>query len=137
MQKVNDNPLIYLREDGTYVRFLVYHHDEGRHEVQEVTGTLEYCLGYYAGYSQTAADISAVDDLTFNEFASLGWSPTHECDNCGGKWEDGDLHEIRDYFQRVEPGGTVPSGECPKCNCLCYPTIGVGRHGCARQVAKP
>lgn len=45
-----------------------------------------------------------------------------KCDNCG--WVGVplfELHEIGDLLQRIEPGGIVPSGECPKCDCLCYP----------------
>jgi hypothetical protein len=49
--------------------------------------------------------------------------PRHECDNCGETWNEGDLQPIKHYFQRVEPGGIVPSGECPECGCLCYPVI--------------
>jgi len=28
---------------------------------------------------------------------------------------------IPDFMERIEPGGTVPSGECPQCGALCYP----------------
>lgn len=45
----------------------------------------------------------------------------NECDNCGAVLQDEELAEILDYFERVEPGGTVPSGECPNCHALCYP----------------
>lgn len=30
------------------------------------------------------------------------------------------LEEIRDLNERLDPGGVVPSGECPKCGALCY-----------------
>jgi hypothetical protein len=43
------------------------------------------------------------------------------CNNCGKIWKEKDLKEIQDYYQRVEPGGQVPAGECPKCSALCYP----------------
>lgn len=47
----------------------------------------------------------------------------HRCDNCGQEWEENQLAYIRDFFDRVEAGGTVPSGECPdpECGALCYP----------------
>lgn len=45
----------------------------------------------------------------------------HECDNCGECWTENNLHEIDDYFQRVESGGVVPSGQCRECGALCYP----------------
>lgn len=43
-----------------------------------------------------------------------------ECGNCGQIWDETDLAEIKDYFQRVEAGGEVPAGECPECGALCY-----------------
>lgn len=50
----------------------------------------------------------------------------HECDNCGAKWADDGMDQIEDYWQRLDPGGVVPSGQCPDCGALCYPTKGVG-----------
>jgi hypothetical protein len=44
------------------------------------------------------------------------------CGNCDWKGQpDIELTEIPDLNQRLEPGSTVPSGECPKCAALCYP----------------
>jgi hypothetical protein len=49
--------------------------------------------------------------------------PIDVCDNCKKEWKRGMLCEVKDYFQRVEPYGIVPSGECPdpECGALCYP----------------
>jgi hypothetical protein len=46
---------------------------------------------------------------------------TEVCDNCKKEYKREMLCEVKDYFQRVEPGGVVPSGECPACGALCYP----------------
>ena len=46
---------------------------------------------------------------------------TDACDNCKKQWQREMLCEVKDFFQRVEPGGVVPSGECPACGALCYP----------------
>lgn len=44
-----------------------------------------------------------------------------ECGNCGWKGEPTiEFPNIPDLMQRIEPGGTVPSGECPQCGALCY-----------------
>jgi hypothetical protein len=51
-------------------------------------------------------------------------SGKHCCDNCGRICDGEDVNPITDFFQRVEPGGTVPSGECQKCGALCYPVKG-------------
>jgi hypothetical protein len=47
----------------------------------------------------------------------------HRCDNCEKKWPIENLvwipsHELK---ARVDPGGIMPSGECPLCGALCYP----------------
>ena len=44
-----------------------------------------------------------------------------ECGNC--QWQGLPtvvFPDIPDLMQRIEPGGTVPSGECPQCGALCY-----------------
>ncbi len=50
-----------------------------------------------------------------------GLTGKHSCDNCGAVIDSEDVCPIEDFFQRVEPGGMVPSGECPECGALCYP----------------
>jgi hypothetical protein len=45
---------------------------------------------------------------------------TNTCDNCGNVWPDENLMMVRDLETRVDPGGEMPSGECPECGCLCY-----------------
>lgn len=45
----------------------------------------------------------------------------HRCDNCQKVWTADELKDFCDIMQRLDPGGTVPSGECPDCNCFCYP----------------
>lgn len=44
------------------------------------------------------------------------------CDNCewSGDLSVNALADVRDLWDRLEPGREVPSGECPKCECLCY-----------------
>ena len=47
-----------------------------------------------------------------------------KCDNCD--WEDRAAampktwEMMSNLHERVEPGGEVPAGECPKCKALCY-----------------
>ncbi|NQT93236.1 MAG: hypothetical protein HQ559_10780 [Lentisphaerae bacterium] len=47
------------------------------------------------------------------------------CDNCGKSWTDYELEhafpDIPGLTERIEPGGTVPAGECPTCGALVYP----------------
>jgi hypothetical protein len=50
-------------------------------------------------------------------------SQTHSiCDNCGRKWTNGRLRPIQDLVQRLDPNGAAPTGQCPKCSALCYPS---------------
>lgn len=43
------------------------------------------------------------------------------CQNCGKRWRTEELKAIDDFFDRVQTGELMPSGECPECGCLCYP----------------
>jgi len=43
-----------------------------------------------------------------------------ECANCGKRERADKLNPVEDPFQRMEPGDTVPAGECTKCGCLSY-----------------
>ena len=45
----------------------------------------------------------------------------HECGNCKYLWSADKLEDIKNILERIEPGGIVPSGECPRCSMLCYP----------------
>jgi len=43
------------------------------------------------------------------------------CANCHWAGEPSTAFpDIPDLCQRIEPGGEVPSGECPECGALCY-----------------
>jgi hypothetical protein len=59
---------------------------------------------------------------TTPKYVDDGW---HQCGNCGTRWHGSALNDIEDMDQRIDPGGTVPSGECPDrvdcCGALCYP----------------
>lgn len=43
-----------------------------------------------------------------------------KCDNCEWTGEASSCHAVVDAHERLEPGGEVPSGECPECGALCY-----------------
>ena len=42
------------------------------------------------------------------------------CQNCGSDWAEASLLEINDIFERVQPGDTMPDGECPECGGVCF-----------------
>ena len=46
--------------------------------------------------------------------------PKSVCDNCGRIFPEEKLNDIQDLAQRLDTGGEVPSGECPRCGALCY-----------------
>lgn len=45
----------------------------------------------------------------------------HVCANCGQRYEEWKLAEIRHLWERVSPGEIMPSGQCPECGALCHP----------------
>jgi hypothetical protein len=51
----------------------------------------------------------------------LAFTGKHKCDNCQAIWYAKQLEDVENLMQRLDAGGTVPSGECPKCGALCYP----------------
>ncbi len=46
------------------------------------------------------------------------------CDNCGWQCWESDMPQglagIPDLWERLDPGGVVPAGECPRCGALSY-----------------
>jgi hypothetical protein len=53
------------------------------------------------------------------DLAEVEWC---KCGNCDYECEREALDEIKNYFQRVQPGETCPAGECPRCGALSYLT---------------
>lgn len=51
----------------------------------------------------------------------LAENGAHRCDNCRKIWTAEALKDFCDLMERINPGGIVPSGECPECSALCYP----------------
>jgi len=47
----------------------------------------------------------------------------HQCDNCRSFSAEHELNEIKRLSERVHPGSTMPSGECPGCGSVCYPVF--------------
>lgn len=45
-----------------------------------------------------------------------------ECDNCGRFWAQHDLKDSPDLYERMDPGGPMPAGDCPDCGAFCYDT---------------
>jgi hypothetical protein len=48
----------------------------------------------------------------------------HECQDCGKKWDEAQLREVKHLLERVAPGEPMPSGECPECGAVCHPEPG-------------
>jgi hypothetical protein len=50
-------------------------------------------------------------------------SDLNVCANCHETFTSAELEELtHGFWERVSPGEIMPSGECPKCHALCYPT---------------
>jgi hypothetical protein len=62
----------------------------------------------------------------------------HRCDACGHVLRAAQLKPIMRLLNlRVEPGGIVPSGECPDCSALAYPYGPQERHVDKKGVSCP
>lgn len=43
------------------------------------------------------------------------------CQNCEWEGDDDDTLPVKHLLQRVSPGESFPTGECPECGALCEP----------------
>lgn len=43
------------------------------------------------------------------------------CQNCDWRGPDDEMDDIQRLGARVEPGESMPSGQCPRCGALCQP----------------
>lgn len=65
-----------------------------------------------------------VDARAMRKVAEVDLELYAVCDNCRHLFRvkrDNDFATITDLNKRLEPGGMVPSCECPKCGALAYP----------------
>ena len=49
------------------------------------------------------------------------------CDDCGKLWATAELARIDDFWDRVNAGEIMPSGQCPSCGALCHLVVLGGR----------
>jgi hypothetical protein len=61
-----------------------------------------------------------LDDLIEETASRLKSSTRCCCDNCTWRCTAVETKVIRDFWQRVDPAGEVPVGECPECGALAY-----------------
>ena len=61
----------------------------------------------------------------------------HICDSCSLVHTAEALNGINGLAERLEPGGVVPSGECPDCGALCYPVEKAPRRRKCRRKRRP
>lgn len=71
-----------------------------------------------ADASTVAQVMQMVQHLNSNEPISSTDQPIAECQDCGARFPENQLNEIKDFSQRVEPGESCPAGECPDCGSL-------------------
>ncbi len=58
--------------------------------------------------------------MSISPFAEPDDQRPCSCDNCSWKGTANQTRPIQDLWERIEPGGTVPIGECPVCHALAY-----------------
>jgi hypothetical protein len=68
-----------------------------------------------------ALEAMGVGDISVERIPEMGDTDRSYCQNCDWEGPDEELKPVKDLFQRVDPGEPMPSGECPKCGCLCQP----------------
>ena len=51
--------------------------------------------------------------------AALEWRRC-SCANCAWRGTEDQTQEVRDFWSRIEPGDTMPAGDCPECGCFAF-----------------
>jgi hypothetical protein len=99
-----------------------------RWEIDVTAETMEEAALKCLGIMRDPDSIATSFEVRLNEhtrFFTVDLEEYAVCDNCKSMIHLGEqtfrFAEIKDLFTRIEPGGMVPSCECPKCGCLMYP----------------
>jgi hypothetical protein len=58
--------------------------------------------------------------MSIDSFAEPDDQRPCSCDNCNWQGMANQTQAIHDLWQRLDPCGTVPIGECPVCHTLAY-----------------
>ena len=43
--------------------------------------------------------------------------PAAVCENCAWRGPSWEADQYRDFWSRIDPGDTMPAGDCPECGC--------------------
>lgn len=105
-------PIIYLMTGNVLESML-----------KDVVGLYEEFVTVH-GYPKTRAMASATNEVFEGYHAQITdldteLGPRAQCQNCEAIWPESKLLDIEDFYDRVQPGEPMPSGECPLCRSLC------------------
>lgn len=53
---------------------------------------------------------------------------TYHCQNCDWAGPEESLAPFADIAERLEPGDTIPAGECPECGACCWSDEELAKH---------
>lgn len=59
-----------------------------------------------------------------------------QCQNCDERWREDQLDVLSDAWERVQPGDTMPDGECPDCGGMCFALELIERDAAEAEVRK-
>lgn len=51
---------------------------------------------------------------------ATGDDPMCECADCGDRHRQSEVLPFRDFWSRIQPGETMPAGDCPKCGAFSF-----------------
>lgn len=98
----------------------------GSNMIIEIQSALETLTLLAIDKGPTFGDFNLDDFISahqsLKDLFGLYGEDAHVCDNCCYfTMNESDLGTIQRLFSRVEPGDTMPTGECPMCGCLVFP----------------
>ena len=112
-QLFNTGARMTEEEQLKMLRILEQFHNAGAIEQASVVQPSEIHQDYDAAVGEILDALK--DEVTDGDDVS-------ECQNCKREWPDSVLiNPIPDLMERVAPGESMPSGECPGCGAVCQP----------------
>lgn len=89
-------------------------------EIENVTSLTPEGAGILSqGWQCDACGASWTEGYTLTGYTDLALPGTARCQGCQRVWFWKETKAVKHIWERVQPGDTMPVGECPDCGALC------------------
>lgn len=78
-----------------------------------LTDLRHFCVG-------AGLDFNRLSETAKRHYEAEKNDDVNRCADCERLWLTDELERVEDFWDRVDPGQTMPSGQCPDCGALCH-----------------